>query len=319
MRNSQAVLYSQSPCSLKSIAQATCPAGFNPSEYEQSLLNNNQHLTNSSRLSHPFKPTFLTTDPNTKPRVTNQHRLAACNRDEQKVLANLSHYAGGSAVMGLANMMWDTKIPDAIGELNTFGGNGMGAAVAKSSHLLSAINDYDQAVQRLQDLQNHRAAPRTIRAAAKRAEYAFRTMKQRFSQASLRYLNNAEYKMRATKTVTGKPVWESIPVRDNGDIQKLAKFAKVGRIAGPGVIALDGYLRANKVAHMRKDNNPLWKREAFVQGGAFAVGIVAGVTLGAMLIPTALGLGVTIVFAGSLAVAIDYAARSILEFIWDNK
>ncbi len=58
-------------------------------------------------------------------------------------------------------------------------------------------------------------------------------------------------------------------------MQKLAKLAKFGKIAGPGFIVLDGALRTHKVANMYQENNAQWKREAVIQAGGFAAGILA--------------------------------------------
>lgn len=219
--------------------------------------------------------------------------------------------------MGLAAMMWDTKLPDIVGDLNTFGGSGISVATAKSSKIIAAVNEYDISLARYHDLENHRAAPRTLRAAKTQVELAFRAMNEQFSRASLNYLNNSEYKMRAAKTVTGKDVWESIPVRDNADVIKLEKLAKFGRIAGPGAITFDGYLRANKARHMRLAQDPEWKREAFVQAGAFVGGIVAGAAISAALVPAGASLVVVLVAAGTAAILADRTMQFELGKIFD--
>ena len=304
----QALLYSKTPRSLQSIAHATRPIGTEPEQYESRLLQANASHPNLNSTVTPFRPTILTEGDNA--RVTNLHRIQACPAENQAVLANLSLHAGGAATMGLASFLWETKIPDAIGDMNTFGGNGIGAAVAKSNPVLAAIGEYDHAVKNYEDLLNHRAAPRTLRGAKAHMERAFEAMNRQFNRAALPYLNNAEYKMRQTTTVTGKPVWESIPVRDNADVIKLEKLTKVGRIAGPGIIAIDGYLRANKVHHMRKENNPAWKREAFIQGGAFAAGIIVGAAIGTVVTLTPGGLIIAFIAGGVAGVTLDRIAQS---------
>jgi len=322
---SQAILYSKSPCSLKSIAHSTCPSGISQEAYEHLLLNSNNRAVNIDSMMVKNKPVYLSAQDTQKQRVTNLHRIEACTREEQEVLSNLSLYAGGNAVMGLASLLWDTKIPDIVGDLNTFGGNGMGAAVAKSSNLMGAIDNYDKALKEFEDLKNHRAAPRSIRGAKIRVESAFRAMNEEFSRMSSSYLNRssnkmmdkAQFGMRTSSNARGKQIWQSIPVSDNADIQKLAKLAKVGRAAGPGFIVLDGYIRLSNVNNMKKENNPAWKREAFVQGASFAVGIAAGAAIGAVLVPTIAGLAIAIVAAGAVALFVDYAARTIFGALWD--
>ncbi len=307
----QALLYSKSPCSIQSIARATCPSDVEPESYEARLLQSN----NLNATVTPLRPTILT--PNDNARATNIQRIQSCSPEQQKLLAGLSLHAGGTATLGLASLLWDTKIPDVIGDMNTFGGNGIGAAIAKSSPVISAIAEYDEALQAYHDLSNHRAAPRSVRAAKARAERAFNTMNRQFNRAALPYLNNAEYKMRKAKTVTGKEVWESIPVRDNADVIKLEKLTKVGRIAGPGIIALDGYLRANKVNHMRREDNPEWKREAFIQSGAFGAGILAGAVIGAVIALTPGGILIALVAGGIAGVVSDRIAQSALGNLHD--
>ncbi|BFM06577.1 hypothetical protein [Halioxenophilus aromaticivorans] len=312
---SQALLYSKAPCSLKAIANTTCPAGVKPDDYEASLLSTNPRIANAGSTVVPLRPTILTAGG--PQRATNMHRIQSCSVEQQRVLSDLSLYAGGTATLGLASLLWDTKIPDIVGDLNTFGGNGMGAAVAKSSPVLSAIAEYDEALKYYEDLANHRAAPRTLKAAKERVERAFEYMNRQFNRAALPYLNNSEFKMRKAQTVTGKEVWESIPVRDNADVIKLEKFTKAGRILGPGMVAFDGYLRANKVYHMRKENHTQWKREAFIQSGAFGAGIAAGVVIGATIGITPVGIVIALVAGGIAGVTIDRIAQTGLGHLHD--
>jgi hypothetical protein len=56
---------------------------------------------------------------------------------------------------------------------------------------------------------------------------------------------------------------------------KLQKLAKFGRVAGPGLILLDGGLRAASVYKDYRANDPRWKRGAFVEGGSFVGGVAA--------------------------------------------
>lgn len=219
--------------------------------------------------------------------------------------------------MGLANLLWDTKIPDVVGDLNTFGGNGMGAVVAQSSRVLRVIDEYDLALKYYEDLKNHRAAPATVTAAKMKAEAAFKKMNQVLNEKSLNYLNTNTFDMRQTTNATGRTVWESIPVRDTADVQKLSRLAKVGRVAGPGFIVLDGYLRANDVHHAWKNNDPNWKRKAVVQGTSFGMGLVVGSAIGLVIAVTPVGLAIGLVAAGAAAVGMDYAVKEGVGRLYD--
>lgn len=218
--------------------------------------------------------------------------------------------------MGLASFLWDTKLPEQTGDLVTFGGNGMGASTAAASAVLSAIDRYDRALQEFEQLKNHRAAPRTLRAAEIRAKHAFDAMNTKLNRQAFGYLNNINYKMRTSTNLTGREVNQSIPIRDNNDVRKLAKLAKAGRVLGPGVILLDGYLRAKHVKQLRARNNPNWKRERFVQTGAFLGGIAAGVAIGIILAPA--GIVVALFAGGAAGLLSDKITQVGLREIYDG-
>lgn len=311
---SQSILYTPRTCKLKDIAHSTCPNGFDPSVYEELLLERNPTV-NASRIN-ANKAIILPETGSQFKGATNLHRLESSNRQEREVLSSLSNHAGGAAVLGLANFLQETKIPEQTGDLVTFGGNGMGASVSASSTVLGAISSYDHALNDYEQLKNNRAAPRTVHAAKLKAERAFEKMNNAFNKQAFGYLNNLDYKMRATTNVNGRKVWESIPVGNNGDVQKLAKLAKVGRVLGPGVILLDGYLRANKVHHMRKNNNPNWKRERFVQSGAFVAGVATGVLIGLALTPA--GIIVALAAGGAAGIILDSVVQDRLEAFYDR-
>ena len=243
--------------------------------------------------------------------------IRACTPSEQRTLAHLSQYAGGGAVLGLAQLLWDTKIPSIAGDLNTFGGNGMGAAAAISNKVLTDINKYDIANKQYENLRNHRAAPATLHAAKAKADAAFKEMNQTLHRKSMNYLNNNTFNTRQATNATGKPVWESIPVSSTADVQKLTMLAKVGRVVAPGFILIDGYLRANTVYHSWKDNDPNWEREAVVQGSGFGIGIGMGMLIGAVVAFTPVGLAFGIVAGGAAAVGADKVAREIVERLYD--
>ena len=311
----QSLLYQRTPCTLKQVAHSTCPNGYSEEVYEQFLLERNPTISRSEANLSPNKPILLQT-PGKADTVANIASLNACTREQHNMLADLSSYAGGAAVMGVASFLWDNKIPDQVGQLLTFGGSGMGASTASSNAILSAINNYDRALNNYETLKNHRAAPRSIRAAKAQAKRAFEIMNQELAQRSFHYLNSAEFKMQQTTNAAGRKVWQSIPIRDNIDVQKLAKFAKFGKALGPGVIVLDGGLRANKVNSMRVAGDPSWKRERFIQTGSFIIAVGTGLAIAAALTP--LGLIIAFAAGGVAGLVADNAASTLLATIHDS-
>lgn len=309
------IYYPRTVTSSQQIARNTCPADMTSEEFEHKFLSENRLSAGSNSICPPNRP--LAVPSSDRSDTVSIGPIQACTPEEQNTLAHLSQYAGGAAVMGLADMLWDTKIPDVLGDLNTFGGNGMGAAVAQSNKVLGAINKYDHANKHYEDMKNHRAAPRMVNAAKLRAQAAFKEMNQILHAKSLNYLNNNSFRMRQTTNAAGRTVWESIPVRDTADVQKLTRFAKIGRVAGPGFIVLDGYLRANDVYHSRKNNDPNWERKAVVQSVSFGAGIGAGIFIGAVIAFTPVGLAIGIVAGGAAAVGADYLVKDLVGRVYD--
>ena len=287
-----------------------------PEAFEKKFLTANRISTGKSCVLPPNLPVIVPSASDGS--CVSTAPIRACTPSQQRTLSHLSQFAGGDAVLGLAQLLWDTKIPNIVGDLNTFGGNGMGAAAAISNKVLTAVNDYDLANKRYEDLKNHRAAPGTLNAAKAKAEAAFKEMNRVLNQKSMKYLNNSTSKMRQATNATGKPVWESIPVSSTADVQKLTMLAKVGRVVAPGFILIDSYLRANTVYHSWKNNDPDWEREAVVQGSGFGIGIAAGVAIGAVMAVTPMGLLFGIVVAGGAAVGADYAVKDIIGRMYDR-
>lgn len=308
-----AIYYPKSVTSPQEIAESVCPSDMSSEEFARKFMEANWKGSQPS-VCQPNRPVAIPYG--SVGGNVDISPIMACSKEEQQTLSHLSQYAGGAAVMGLADFLFETRIPSIVGDLNTFGGNGMGAAVAQSDTVLKAIDKYDLANKRYEDLKNHRAAPRMVQAAKMRAEAAFKEMNHILFSRSKNYLNNNTFRMRQTTNMTGRTVWESIPVRDTADVQKLTKFAKFGRVAGPGFILVDGYLRANSVYHSYREGGN-WQRKAVVEGGAFAGGIVAGTAIGLAMALTPVGLVIGIVAAGAVAVGADYALKKLLGEIYD--
>ena len=309
------VYYPRTVCTPQDIADKFCPQGLSSEEFRQRFLSANSSMSPQS-LCAPSRPVMVPSVDQGNP--VGLGPLLACRAEERNTLAQLSHYAGGTAVMGLANFLSETRIPAIAGDLNTFGANGMGAAVAQSDKVLAAIDYYDYANNHYEQLKNHRAAPTTILAAKRAAERAFVKMNGVLHARSLSYLNNNAFRMRQTTTVTGREAWESIPVRESADVQRLSKFAKVGRILGPGLILLDGGMRSYNVHHAWRNGDPNWKRMAFVEGGSFTLGVGAGVAIGLAIAFTPVGLVVGIVAGGAVAVGADHLFKRLFNLIYDE-
>ena len=226
-----AIYYPKSVTSPQDIAQSACPSDRSSEEFARKFMEANWKGSQPS-VCQPKRPVAIPCE--SVGGNVDISPIMACSTEEQQTLSHLSQYAGGAAVMGLADFLFDTRIPSIVGDLNTFGGNGMGAAISHSDTVLKAIDKYDLANKNYEDLKNHRAAPRMVHAAKMRAEAAFKEMNHILFSRSKNYLNNNAFRMRQTTNMTGKTVWESIPVRDSADVQKLARLAKIGRVAGPG-------------------------------------------------------------------------------------
>ena len=81
---------------------------------------------------------------------------------------------------------------------------------------------------------------------------------------------------------------------------------------------LDGYLRANAVYHMRRNGDPEWKKEAWVQTGSFAVGLAVGAGIGLAVAFTSAGLLIAIVAGGAAGLGVDYGSRAFLRTTYEK-
>lgn len=101
-------------------------------------------------------------------------------------------------------------------------------------------------------------------------------------------------------------------------MQRLATLARYGRVAGPGLILVDGGLRANSVYSAWQNDDPEWTRMAVVEGGSFAMGIGVGVAVGFVMAITPVGLAVAIVAGGAVAVGADHVFKRFFSFLYDQ-
>jgi hypothetical protein len=205
--------------------------------------------------------------------------MPQCTLQEHKKLSALSHHAGGAATLALAELIDDLKVPNFASDLNTFGGNGIGVAAQASNFMVKDIAHYDKLLKEYHDLKNHRAVPVTLSRKEAELKRAFKKMNASLDRKGQQILHKHAVKTKEVLNASGRVVRESIPLSNNIDVQRLAKLAKFGRVAGPGFILLDGYFRYDKVATMYKQNNVNWKREAVIQISGFTAGLLAGAAI----------------------------------------
>ncbi len=303
--------YPTSPCSINDIAKQTCINPNTIEEYTSTLNAANSRIANPNS-KQTVRPFILPTSSG-----SNFH-IPACTPQEHETLKYLSASIGGVGTMALADLLWETKIPGYISDMNTFGGNGIGAAARSSSLILNDIAHYDKVLSEFEGLRNHGAVQATLARKEPEVKRAFTKMNNRLNAKSQQILKKHAVKTREVLNQTGRVVRESIPISSHADVQKLAKFAKGARILGPGAILLDGYFRANNVVHEYKNNNPEWKRSAVVQTVGFAAGVVAGIVIGFVFAPAFGGIILTLAVAGATGVVMDKLATGFAGVVYDR-
>jgi hypothetical protein len=303
--------YPNSSSSLVDIGNSVCGAPMDDNIKGKLLLANN-HIKQPDKRNFNNTPVIL-------PGAANSHcSLPMCTDQEHKRLSTLSNQVGGPATIALAELVDELKIQNFAGDMNTFGGNGIGAAAQASGFMVKDVANYDHLLKEYYDLKNHRAAPATIIRKESELERAFKKMNDSLNRRGQQILRRHASKTKKVLTQTGKVGREPIPISDQQDAQRLAKLAKFGKVAGPGFILLDGYLRYDKVSNMYKQNNPQWKRETVIQSASFATGIMAGATIVFLIGAAPLGLVVGIVAAGAAAVVADKLVTGAITKVYDS-
>ena len=302
--------YSTVPNSLDDVGNAICREDMDD-DTRHLLLAANPQLQQSTTKNNTTSPII----------IPGAHyapsAMPPCSPQEHKRLAALSHQVGGAATLALAELVDELKVPSFAGDLNTFGGNGVGAAAQASSFMVQDIAHYDMLLKQYHDLKNHRAVPATMMRKEVELKRAYQKMSGSLNQRGQHILHKHVSKTKEVLNAKGRVGYEPIPISSQIDVQRLATLAKVGKVAGPGFILLDGYLRYDKVAGMYEQNNASWKREAFIQTGGFAAGIAAGVFIVFVIGFAPVGLVVGIVAAGAAAVIADKAATGLISNTYD--
>jgi len=303
---------------LSNIANDTCRNEAEQQDHLSALINANPRIASAAAPMSNRKPIII---PNGAASC-GASQILNCTPQEHETLHTLSYALGGAGVMTLANLVWETKLPESIGYLNTFGGAGIGAGQSASNFILKDVANYDRLLAEYEDLKNHRGPNNTgpkHRMLAKKAELdrAFQRMNNTLNRKGQAILHKNAFKTRETLNKTGRVVRESIPVSSVPEVKQLASFAKHAKILGPGAILIDGYFRANQVNHLYKNNDPAWKRAAFVQGASFAAGIGAGLVIGAIFAPALGGIILTVAMAGTAGIIMDKLAQTLAENTYD--
>ena len=250
--------------------------------------------------------------------TTHHHRFPHHYRISN-VLQQTSHTIGGPATATLAQLAAELRLPAASGDVNTFGAAGVGMVASASQTMVEDVLAYDKVLKEYTDLKGHGARPETLKRYETKTRAAFNKMNASFNKRGQQILQKHAFKMREVRhPYTGRIVNEAIPVANNNDVRRLTTFAQAGRILGPGFIALDGYLRYDKVNTMYQANHPEWEREAFVQAAGFGAGIVAGALIVLVIGFAPVGLVIGAVAAGVAAIYADRLATHWFGGIYDN-
>ncbi len=310
---SQLLYYPHQSCSLSDIASEVCKDANTIDQYTEELLVANRGITQANNKQPVGKPLIL---PNAS--ATNSY-TPICTTQEHKTLSTLSQSIGGVGTMALAELYDFITPPNLYGNLTTFT-SGAGAAVtANAQYILKTISEYDDANKLHQAYENHRAAPATIAREKPKVDKAFKKMSHLLDRKGQQLLHKHAFKTRQVKNMTGRIVREAIPISSLPEVKSLARLAKAGRVLGPGLVVLDGGLRAHNTYKMYKSNDPSWKREAVVQSAGFAFGLSSASLIGgAVLIIVPGGFLLAIVAGGIAALAADAGVQKVAGAVYDK-
>lgn len=110
-----AIYYPRSACSLGDITNRFCPTAQSPENLGRRIQQANRGAGSLDSLFTPNKPVII---PDSDDRSVNVSAILSCSPEQQAALSSLSHYAGGGAVMGLAQLLLGriiySKVPLAL-------------------------------------------------------------------------------------------------------------------------------------------------------------------------------------------------------------
>ncbi|MCG8000115.1 MAG: hypothetical protein JAY99_11350 [Candidatus Thiodiazotropha lotti] len=189
--------------------------------------------------------------------------------------------------------------------------------LTSSVKLVDSIENYDGYLKQYEDLRNHKAAPVTIAKKEQELARAFDEMSGALEDKKQPLLERNSFGTKENINQNGRVVRESVPVSNCGDAQKLMKFAKLGRIAGPASVVLDAALRTKTVREKYNANDPSWKREAVTESISFIGGIGVGVFIGGAIALTPVGLVAGMVIGGAAAIGADHYINAGIGSMFD--
>jgi hypothetical protein len=225
---------------------------------------------------------------------------------------------GGARVMGIADLLQQTKVLDHIGDAGTFLGGASAGGITASNHVLKSIDKYAEVVAEYDAYKKSGGVSNTLRRIGRRRQQAFREMNHIFNQKGVNFLNNHAFKTRQVPDTRGRIMSESIPINNHAEVQALRRFAQKARYVGKGLIVLDAGLRVNSVYHHHQAGKD-WKREAVVQGAGFGMGLYAASTLITLIsVATPLGLVIVIAVAGATALGVDLVSKNVAGRVYDG-
>jgi hypothetical protein len=250
-----------------------------------------------------------------------QHALAVVYdhaRGEGRDLMRQAHEEQGSTAVDYTQdestgRSQNNQLLAIVGEINTFSGGAGGALFKSAEKIQKSIDSYDKHLKEYDDLKNHKAAPSTIARKEQELARAFDELSDTLEHKKQPLFERNSFGTKESVNLNGRAVRESIPVSSCDDAQKLMKYTKFGRIAGPVFIMLDGGLRTKSVIDKYNANDPTWKREAVVQSAGFVGGIGMGVIIGGAIALTPVGLVAGLVIGGIAAVGADHFIKAGVE------
>lgn len=298
--------YPRRSCSLNDLAKTACVNPQDVDSYVKILASANRKQADV--IQSKTSPILLTSNADTN------ISFPQCTMQEHKALASLSHTVGGAGVMALADLVWGLTKNNST----TFAG-GAGEAISQTSDIIvDSVNKYQKELKVYEDLRNHGAVKATLNRHEPKVRNAFNKMNTVLDAKGQHFLHKYAAQTRETKNLNGRIVRESIPITNHRYVKKLSHLAKVGKVAGPGLVLLDGFMRYNSVSEMYKAKDAMWKRQAVVETSSFVAGIAAaGAIATFVVLMTPAGLVVGLVAGGIAAVGFDWGVKLGVGAVYD--
>jgi len=239
--------------------------------------------------------------------------------ESREVLSELNSEEQFTIIAALAGLLDKYDMWQLSGDLNTYGGAGVGNATMRAGGLYKAIDDVDKA---LLELRKTPKAQQPQQIAKIRQLYKNLHEKFGFELKNILARN-------ASKIKKGHPLMrpqrginlalggsKRLPLTNANNIKAVSKFAIAGKVVGKGIIFLDLTLRARIVKNQWETGGP-WQRELFGQTAGFGLSFAAaGIAFSLLLGP--LGVILAIIVSGAIAVGADYIGQGLGYRVYDG-